>query len=146
MSVEENKAIARRLVEEGWNNPDTLDEILAVDIVWGPDEGSGLENYKKGFPGQRLGCPDYHYDLEDIIAEGDKVVAKWKFTGTHTGEWFGAPPTGNQVTVCGISTFRLEGGKVVEQWSAFNSYWMWQQFGVIPSLEEAIKQAQSKLG
>jgi len=112
MSVEENKAIARRLVEEGWNNPDILDEILAVDIVWGPDEGSGLENYKKGFPGQRLGCPDYHYDLEDIIAEGDKVVAKWKFTGTHTGEWFGAPPTGKQVT------FRVNGRAIgdVQEW------------------------------
>ena len=145
MSVEENKAVARRIVEEGWANPDTLDEIVAVDVVWRPGEQSGLEAYKKGLGANLVGFPDVRHDLEDIIAEGDKVAVRWKFTGTHTGEWAGVSPTDKQVTFRGTSTFRFEGGKVVEQWNVWHSYWLACQLGIIPSWEEAAKQAQSKL-
>ena len=146
MSLEENKATARRLVEEGWANPDILDGIIADDIVMHPDEARGLEAYKQGYVASLAGFPDYSHALEDIVAEGDKVAVRWMFSGTHTGEWAGVPPTNKQVSLRGMTTFRFAGGKVQEQCNVWNAYWVAEQLGIIPSWEEAASKAQSKQG
>jgi predicted ester cyclase len=144
MSVEENKAIARSLVEEGWANPDILDEMIAANITVHPNDYD-LETYKQGCAAFMAACP-YSYVLQDIIAEGDKIAVSWEFSGTHKGEWAGAPPTNNQVSWRGMTIFEISGGKVIEQWNVWDSYAMAEQLGIIPSWEEAAKQAQSKLG
>ncbi|MHC4621706.1 MAG: ester cyclase [Planctomycetota bacterium] len=143
MSIEENKAIVRRLVEEGWPNPDNLGEFIADDVVAGNIRG--LDAYKQGVSAWLAGVPDTHFVLEDIIAEGDKVVVRCKFSGTHTGELYGIPPTNKQVSTGGTYTFRLAGGKIVEQWWHWTAFWLYTQLGLIPPWEEFVKQAQSKL-
>ena len=144
MSVEENKAIVRRYLEEGWTNLDILDEIVADDIAMYPGEIRDLEGYKQVFAEGLAAFSDINCTLEDIIAEGDKVAVRWKFTGTHTSEYAGAPPTNKQVSWRVMTTFQISGGKVVEQWWVWQSYWQAQQLGIVPSWEEAAKQARSK--
>ena len=145
MSVEENKAIVRRLVEEGWTKEglDILDEIVDADIVV-PGQ-RGLDAYKQLISEWHTGFPDARWVVEDIIAEGDKVVACWKGSLTHTGEFLGIPPTNKQVSCRGTYVFRVAGGKVVEHsmhWSIFGFY---TQLGLIPPWEEFVEQAKAKL-
>ena len=142
MSVEENKAIIRRFYEEIFTNPDIFDETVAADVTVG--DTHGLDAYKKVMSKWIAGFPDGEFVVEDIIAEGDKVVARYSFSGTHTGEWFGIPPTNKQVSFGGTVTFRIADGKIVEQWGHWSGFWFHVQLGTIPSFEEIVKQAQSK--
>jgi len=73
---------------------------------------------------------DVHAAVEDMITEGDKVVLRWTWGGTHTGEFWGVPPTGMQVTVTGISILRIEGGKIVEEWGEMDNMGLMAQLGV----------------
>jgi predicted ester cyclase len=143
MSLEENKAIARRLVEEGWANPDILDEIMADDMV-GPGDIRGLDAYRQACVAFFEGFPDAQCSVDDIIAEGDKVVVRWKVTATHTGEWAGIPATNKQVSYGGTDTMRIADGKVAQGWQHWNGFWLHVQLGTIPSWEEIVKQAQTK--
>ena len=106
MPIEENKAVVRRYQEAlNSNNPDALDEVVAADIST-PDIISGLppgiEGAKAAHRLMIAGMPDFHVTIEDLIAEGDKVAARITMTGTHTGDFFGIPPTGRQVKFTGI--------------------------------------------
>ncbi len=137
MSAEENKALVRRYVEEVVNqrNPDLLDEIFAPDFVeYGADtdQVSGVENLKQSFDMLRSGFPDFQRTIEDLFAEGDKVVLRFTFRGTHQGEFMGIAPTGKQVTMSGIDIFRIADGKVVELWGQEDMLGMMQQLGAIP--------------
>ena len=104
MSVEGNKAIVRRLVEEGWANPDILDELLAADVAWRPGDNSGLDAYKQMFSTFFAGFPDGRFVAKDIIVEGDEVAARWAFSGTHTGELWGIPPTNKEIAAIPTKT------------------------------------------
>ena len=144
MSVEENKAIARRFFEEGFVNPDILDEIVADDYVeYGQEEG-GLETLKQHIAKHSIGLPDWRWVIDDIIAEGDKVVVCWKASATHTGEWWGIPPTDKKVEWAGMSCLRIADGKIAEQRVHWSAFWFHQQLGTIPPWDEIVKQAQSK--
>jgi predicted ester cyclase len=77
--------------------------------------------------------PDIHVTIEDLIAEGDKVVARWTGGGTNTGEMMGMPPTGKAFKVTGVNTFRISGGKVVDTWVNFDTLGMMQQLGIVPT-------------
>jgi predicted ester cyclase len=146
MSVEENKAIARRLVEEGWANPEIIDEIVAPDFVWHHDP-EGREAYKGAWIGWFAGLPDARMTVEDMIAEGDKVVVRWACSGTQTGTLWGIPPTGKSVSITGTFTFRFAGGKIVENnWRNWDYLGLYRQLGLIlPSRKELIEQAKAKL-
>jgi predicted ester cyclase len=85
-------------------------------------------------PVPRIFHLDTHFTIEDVIAEGDKVVTRWTARGTHKGELQGIPPTGKQVVVTGIVINRLVNGKLEEGWSNFDALGMLQQLGVIPSM------------
>jgi predicted ester cyclase len=137
MSTEENKAIVRRLYEEAitQKKPEVLDEIMAPDIVDHasfPDLGPGLEGFKGVFALVLSAFPDYQSTVEEQIAEGDKVVTRYTFSGTHQGEFMGIAPTGNRVRVTGIDIDRVVEGKIVEHWSEADLLGMMQQLGVIP--------------
>jgi len=133
--LEENKAIGRRAFEEVWSQGklDVIDEILTADFV-GHIAGSpgiqGPESYKQFATMYRTAFPDLKFTVEDQIAEGDKVVNRWTFTGTHKGELMGIPPTGIQVT--GIDIYRIAGGKILEAWVNGDALGMWQQLGAVP--------------
>jgi steroid delta-isomerase-like uncharacterized protein len=118
---EENKAVARRIVEEVWNkkNLDAIDELIAADYVdhtLPPGVPPGRDG-AKAFIGMYVNAfPDVKITIEDMIAKGDKVVTRWSATGTHTGELMGIPATGKQITVTGLDITRFAGGKSVEFW------------------------------
>jgi steroid delta-isomerase-like uncharacterized protein len=132
---EENKALARRAWETLADNPDVLDEVYAPDVVWHePDqEIRGLEQAKKFVSAYKTAFPDLKITVEDVIAEGDKVVSRVTLRGTHQGETeeFG-PPTGRQFEGGGITISRIEGGKIVEDWDSYDNLTTLQQLGLAP--------------
>jgi steroid delta-isomerase-like uncharacterized protein len=134
MSTEENKALARRSWELT-DNPDALGEVYAPDVVWhNPDqEVQGLEEAKQFIGIFKSAFPDMNAAVEDVIAEGDKVVTRITMRGTHQGETeeFG-PATGRQVEESGITIQRIEGGKIVEEWNSYDNLSLMQQLGLVP--------------
>lgn len=138
MSAQENKAVVERVMEEVFNKGhlDIADELIAADCIDHnpfPGQVSGVEGVKQGAVMFRSAFPDLHFANDDIIAEGDKVVHRYRIRGTHQGEFFGIPPTGKQVTVTGIDILRIAGGKIVERWSNTDDLGMMQQLGVVPA-------------
>jgi len=141
MSVEDNKAIARRVYEAfsqavSTGNWATLDAVLAADAIDHnpvPGQGPGLEGVKQVFAVFAAGFPDLHFTVEDMIAEGDKVVSRLTMHGTHRGDFQGIAPTGKSITQTGIDILRLAGGKVIERWGEFDNLGLMQQLGVIPA-------------
>jgi len=89
----------------------------------------------KQFLGQYLGAfPDVQATVEDLMADGDKVVARVSYRGTHQGAFRGIPPTGKQIAVMGINIFRIANGKLVEHWSLTDRLAVLQQMDVVPPL------------
>jgi steroid delta-isomerase-like uncharacterized protein len=131
---EENKALARRSWESV-ENPDTLGEVYAPDVVWHNPEGDiqGIEEAKQFVAMFETAFPDISATVEDVVAEGDKVVSRVTIRGTHQGEVeeFG-PPTGRRVEVQGLSLHRIEDGKIVEEWNSYDNLSLLQQLGLAP--------------
>lgn len=138
MSTEENKAILRRCFEEGWNqgNLAIFDELIATDFLYHAPETRGLEAFKQLTTAEMAAFPDLQITIEDMIAEGDKVVVRYTFRGTQEGETQGIPPTGKHVTVTGICICRCAGGQIVEEWENWDDLGLLQQLGAIPPLGE----------
>ena len=134
MSVEENKNIVRRYQEiYNSNDLDALDEIVADDVLMPkimPNMPSGLEGAKAVHQKTLLGMPDFRTEIQDLIAEGDKVVARVIMTGTHTGNFYGIPSTGNHVEFSGIFIARIANGKIVEHWGEEDSFSLLKQLDV----------------
>ena len=139
MMSEENKALARRFLEEAFNegNLDVVDEIVTSDyVLHDPASPEGEIRGPEGIKGfvqmYRSAYPDTDITVEDQIAEGDDVVTRWTARGTHQGELLGVPPSGNRVEVTGISIDRFSGGKFAESWTNYDALSMMQQIGAIP--------------
>ncbi len=135
-SAEANKAIVRRIYEEGLNcgDLDLLDRVLAeslVDHSSFPVNANGRDSFKQRFRSVLLAFPDANMTVEDGIATGDKVVFRWTLRGTHTGPFASVEPTGRHVVVTGINITRIEDGKVVEHWASFDHLGLLQQLGVM---------------
>jgi steroid delta-isomerase-like uncharacterized protein len=136
MSTEENKAIMRRIFEVfNTGNLALAEEVLAADIVdhqAPPGIEPGLAGFKQLVTMFRSAFPDIQMTIEDIMAEGDKVVTRSTMRGTHQGEFMGIPPTGKQFTATSIDIVRFAGGKGVEHWGNSDDLGMLQQLGIIP--------------
>jgi predicted ester cyclase len=139
MTAEENKAVVRREMEELFNhtgNLDVADEIIDPNYVsYEPTSGEvrGIEGAKQFAATYREAFPDLQNTIEDMVAEGDKVVVRFRARGTHQGETeaFGHP-TGQRMEMTGITIKRLSEGKIVEAWTNFDALGMMQQLGVLP--------------
>ncbi len=134
---EENKALARRAWEVVFNqrNLDALYEFYAADAVWHqPDQDlQGLEEVKQWLARPFGAFPDLNVTVNDVIAEGDKVVIRYTSRGTHQGETGGlGSPTGKEIELEGIAIHRLEGSKIVEFWDRFDTLSLLQQLGLAP--------------
>lgn len=134
---EENKAIMNRFVEEVINrrNLAAADEIVAEDFVELdplPGQEQGREGLKQVIAMLFAAFPDLWWTVEEQIAEGDKVVSRFIWSGIHKGHFMGIPPTGNQVTVKGVVIDRVVEGKFVESRILMDNLGMMQQLGVIP--------------
>jgi steroid delta-isomerase-like uncharacterized protein len=136
---EENKTLVRRYFEEIWDkgNLDLIDELFTTNFVrHGPagteGEVRGLEGFKGLVTMYRSAFPDLQVPIEDLIAEGDRVVTRWTARGTHQGELMGSAPTGNRASVTGIIIDRLSGGKIEEEWVDYDTLYLMQQIGAVP--------------
>ena len=138
MSTEDNKALVNRYFNAAWNqgNPAVIDDLFAANFHHhnpGVPNGGSREGFKQFNSVFRSAFPDLRITQDDVIAEGDKVVTRFTAHGTHQGELQGIAPTGKPVTVTGIETMRVSGGKIVEGWVEFDQLGMLQQLGVIPA-------------
>jgi len=139
MSVEQNKALFRRLVEEVFNkgNVSTIDEFLAPNFVerevLPPGTPSGREGVKQLTMMFRTAFPDFNVSIDDMIAEGDKIVARTTWSGTQKGDFMGIPSSGKRVSFDVIDIIRISEGKGVEHWGVMDSSALMQQLGVIPA-------------
>jgi steroid delta-isomerase-like uncharacterized protein len=139
MSGEENRAIALRLYEEIINTGDfdRAEEVLSPNFVEHeevpvPADLQGIDAFKQFFSMLRGAFPDMRMDVQDMIAEGDKVVARLTVHGTHQGEFMGMPPTDNPIEVTATDIFRIGDGKIVDHWGNIDNLGMMQQLGAIP--------------
>jgi len=132
---EENKTLARkffRMLENG--NPGMADEIVSADYTNhdAPDPNLGLEGVKAGVIEFKKAFPDVHLEIAYQVAEGDKVVTRYMWRGTHQGEIFGIPATGKVVNWTSTVTFRIVDGKIGEAWLNSDQWGVMQQLGIAP--------------
>jgi steroid delta-isomerase-like uncharacterized protein len=131
---EQNKELAVRFYEEiDKQNFAAAIAMLSPDAkiyASGSFEAAKPEDLRPIFPAWFTAFPDYIHNIEDVIAEGDKVVVKTIYTGTHEEEFFGAPPTGNTFKYLGIHILTIKEGKIVEAWVLEDMLYLWQQLGM----------------
>jgi|SRR6185437_9347309 len=138
MSVETNKALVRRLQEEVFNkrNLAVADELLSSESLNHDDPHGvgrvGAEALKGTVQMLTAAFPDFRMTIEDMVAEGDKVVIRVTVSGTHQGAFMGMAPTGKRFTQQQMHLIRVVDGKVTEHWDVRDDLGMLQQLGVIP--------------
>ena len=115
MSTEQNKAVVRRFTEEvlGGRNIGLADELLAPNYT-NSITGSDVAKFKDFVAGFNSALSGLHFEIVDMVAEGDAVVSRWTAQGTHTGSMMGESPTGKQIAMRGLTYYRLANGKIVE--------------------------------
>jgi steroid delta-isomerase-like uncharacterized protein len=145
MSTQENKTMVRRFLEEsfGEGKPELVDDLLDPDFVrYDPyieaGEVHGTQTVKDNIVWFRNAFPDLSCTVEDQVAEGDEVVSRWTLRGTHQGEFFGVPASGERVEMSGIQIDRFdeESGKIIEEWAEFDLLGAMHQMGAIPEPQQ----------
>lgn len=135
MSNDENKAVVRRFIEEVFGGDfGAVDELVGEDFTphsWGPI-APGREALKEAMTRVSAGLSDGHMEIEDMIAEGDRVAVRLTSTATHTGTFMGLPPSGRTYSVPEIHIFRVRDGKVVEHWREMDTMALMRQLGALP--------------
>ena len=137
-----NKATFRR-IEDAVNTGDVeviskvTNELVAPDVLihmpLATEAPRPHEAFRQLWAMLLRGLPDLHLTIEDLIAEGDKVVMRASVTGTHQGEYMGLPPTGKWITYNEIFIWRLAGGRITEMWGVVDVFAQLKQLGVIPA-------------
>jgi len=123
--------IASDFFEEIWNKKieSAIDKFIAEDAAGNdPKFGVGRESFRAQWKNWLIGFPDIHFEVKEIIAEGNSVTSRWTLTGTNTGEFRGKPATGKRVEVDGVSIDRIENGQVASGFDA------WDEFGFLKQL------------
>ncbi len=151
MTLEENKALVRRYFEDARYNPDLCDLIFAPRVHFhtlqhattNADFDSSPEEEKATYAWLDNVWGGWHVTIDELIAEGDRVMLRWTFHGTQQGEFYGLPPTDRPVFYSGINIFRIEGGKIAEVIDIYDRLWLWQQLGVLPDMAEMIAMAKA---
>jgi steroid delta-isomerase-like uncharacterized protein len=136
--VTTSKELYRRWIDEAWTkgNVDVLDDMHTPDFF----DHSGLPGVspdtagmKQFIAGLHAAFPDLAITIEDMVAEGDRLVGRWVMTGTNTGSFNGMPVTGRPVTLSGFDLLRVEGDRFAEVWGVADIAGMLQQLGVMPA-------------
>ena len=122
--IEQNKEVVRRLVERIINqwHIEELEDVFTQ---------SGVEDARKDFTAFREAFPDWHMELEELVAEGDTVVARFKCHGTHRGRWQGDGPTDKRMSVDEVFFFRFEGGLINDVWVLEDTWKRKRQLGIL---------------
>ena len=142
MSSEQNKTIVRRLLEEPWKGDlGVVDELIDRNYVGHdpsiPEPLRGPDGFKENVSTYREAYSDAQITVDEQIADGDKVATRWTARGKHDGDLMGVAPTGKQVKVSGLTLSRLANGKVIEDYTNWDTFGMMQQLGVVPELARA---------
>lgn len=135
MSLQDNKILVRRFIDEVYNqgNLAAVDELFSPDfqipdaLPAVPPGTAGIKHHVRAW---RAAFPDMRVTIDDLIAEGDKVVYRWTVQGTHQGEFMGAPATGEPVRVSGIVILRVADGHFLEMWQSYDRTGFLQRLGV----------------
>lgn len=135
MGIEATKDLVRRLVDECVNRDraDLLDRYTAADVRVHPGtpgsapDTEGIDELRAAFGRFHTTFPDLHITLDELIAEGDLVAARWTATGTHSAELAGVPATGRAVRWSGTDVYRVAEGRVAEWWRNDDSAWLLAQ-------------------
>lgn len=144
MSSDGNKALVRRLAKAiNSGNLEAVDEILAPDYVRHDPTAllreAGVEEYKKAFRTVRKAFPDAEWTIEELLEDGDRVVGRWTFRGTHTGAFGNVPPSGRDVSYPIIGIYRIEDGRIAEDWHIYHALGLWE--ALIPEIGNLIEKA-----
>ncbi|MEO0508640.1 MAG: ester cyclase [Verrucomicrobiota bacterium] len=137
---QENEAIARRYIEELWNNKnfDVIDEVFTEDFVGHLFKSSkGHNGIRENVAAFQQAFPDAHTTIHDIFGSNDRIVIRWSLVASHQGEFFGIPATGGKISLKGITIERFESGKIAELWAEIDV------FGLIKQLKQATQSAQA---
>ncbi len=139
MSAEENKLVVRRFIEEAVNGhePSRVREFFTLDYVNHdplPGETPGLDGLEQSLRTVLAAFPDHHTSIEDMVAEGDRVVYLERNEATHTGPFMGMPPTGKRVQFRVVGLLRLRDGKIAERRGVADQLSLLQQLGVLPPM------------
>jgi steroid delta-isomerase-like uncharacterized protein len=132
-----NKELVRRLMEDDISRGDeaTAEAIIHPEFV-DHTNPPGLQHGLAGHLGIvrlfRAAFPDQWWQIEDVVAEGDRVVARTTMTGTQTGDFFGIPPTGKTVSVSGVHILRITDSRIAEHWGTNDDLGLMRQLGVVP--------------
>jgi steroid delta-isomerase-like uncharacterized protein len=137
MSTEANKAIMKRFWDELFTQGNTkvADEIVGPNYLNhdpAPGEQPGRAGLAAFVAQMHSAFPDGRFDVEQFVVEGDKVVTRWRATGTQRGEFMGIPATGKTVNITGIAIHRIADGLIVESWSHWDTMGLLQQLGALP--------------
>lgn len=135
---EQNKALVRRLLVDDISagNPAVAAEIIHPDFYDHTNPSGmqhGLEGHNAIVALFKASFPDMDWQIKEMIAEGDRVVARTTMEATHTGEFFGIPPTGKHVSLDGIHILRIADGRIAEHWGNNDDLGLMRQLGVIPA-------------
>lgn len=139
MTAAENKALVRRFYEEvyvNWNMA-LADQLISPQFTshdW-PERGpTGPRAFRDYYSAIRSAVPDARYEVDDLIAEDDKVVVRWRLLGTHKGNFRGIAPSGRPITLKGIAIYRVEDGKLMERWVVSDLHGVLEEIGASASL------------
>lgn len=137
---EGSKRLFQRYFDEVTNkgNFDLIDEMFAADYAHhdpaNPDRAiGGVGDVKFHLMALRNAFPDVKFQVEDMIEEGDRILVRWTATLTHTGDYFGIPPSGKAATISGMNLWRVTDGKAVEGWVNRDDIGLLRQIGAIPT-------------
>ncbi|HWN34884.1 MAG TPA: ester cyclase [Pseudonocardia sp.] len=134
-----NKSIVVAFIQELFTEGDltAVDRYLHPEFVNHdppfPGAPPGAEGFRQAGQMFRRALPDWHSELDQLVAEGDVVVERFTASGTHRGELMGVPPTGRTIVLIGINIFRIEGERIVERWGRLDELGLLRQLGISPS-------------
>ena len=131
--LQKNKQVVQRIYEVAINErrPEVTAELISPEYL-GPQGERGPGGFNGNVESLLAGFPDIRFRIEDLLAEGDQVVVRWAWTGTHTGTFRGIAPTGRRVSTTGIVLYQLRDGRVVRNWLENDRLGILQQLGVVP--------------
>lgn len=145
MPLEKNKFLVRRFFEDAPYHPEVCDEIFAPQIPWHAlyhtnrsDFTSDPQAEKAAYARHMMLWGGWSESIDEMIAEGDRVMVRWTFRGIHQGEYLGFPPTYKSVTFSGIYIFRISDHRIAEVWNLWDQLGEWQQLGILPGSDEIL--------
>jgi len=130
--INQHRALVTRIFDQAWNQGDFtgMEELIAEDATFhirGQAFPTSAEDLQRIVSGWHETLADFHFEIEDMVVEGDRVAVRLTLSGVHQGSWQGIPATGKRICVTAMMFLRLVGGKVVEIWEDYDEYGLRQQ-------------------